>query len=101
MNGNSMPVNRHVVDQLADTREQIKELRKAEAACVSQISELMGDNDSLGGNQYIAKQKMHTRKGSVDIVRMEADGIDVDAYRKPDTVVFQIRTEERAVEVAE
>ena len=92
--------NRHVVDQLSDIRAQIKELKKDEAACVSEISEQMGDGDSLGGDQFIARQIISTRKGTVDTARLEADGIDIDAYRKPETVAYSIRLEARVREVA-
>jgi len=97
---NTAPVsNRHIVDQLADIRAQIKELKKDEAACVSQISEQMGDSDSLGGDQFIARQIISTRKGTVDTARLEADGIDIDAYRKPETVAYSIRLQARVQEV--
>jgi len=91
--------NRHVVDRLADIRAAIKALKKDEAICVSQISEQMGDGDSLGGDQYIARQIISTRKGSIDTGRLEADGIDVDVYRKPETVVYSLRLEARVQEV--
>lgn len=92
--------NRHIVDQLSDIRAQIKELKKDEAACVSKISQQMGDGDSLGGDQFIARQIISTRKGSVDTARLAADGIDVDAYRKPETIAYSLRLEARVREVA-
>jgi len=91
--------NRHIVDQLADIRAQIKELKKDEAACISQISEQMGDSDSLGGDQFIAHQIIYTRKGTIDTARLEAAGIDVDAYRNPEKVTYSIRTQARVQEV--
>jgi len=91
--------NRHVVDTLADIRATIKALKKDESDCVSEISEKMGDGDSLGGDQHIARQIISTRKGSIDTSRLAKDGIDVDAYRKPETVVYSIRLEVREQEV--
>ena len=88
-------VNRHSVDQLADVREQIKQLKKDEAAIVAEVSKAMEDADNLGGEEWIATQAMHARKGSLDIEAMKAAGIDVEKYRKPGSTVFQIRLERR------
>jgi len=35
--------------------------------------------------------KRSTRKGSIDTKRLEADGINVDGYRKKDSTVFTVR----------
>lgn len=93
-------VNRHSVDQLADVRAKIKALKDDEKALVTEISKAMGADDSLGGDQYIARQAIINRKGSLDTKAMEAAGIDVERYRKPSTVVYQIRVEEREREAA-
>lgn len=93
-------MNRHIVDQLADVRAQIKELSAIEANLKAEVSRQMGEADSLGGMEFIACQSLSTRRGAIDDKRMKADGIDVDAYRKPDTTVLAIRIEPRAAEAA-
>lgn len=98
MNDQSRLVNRHAVDQLADVRAEIKILQTREKAIAAEISAMMGENDSLGGNQWIARQSVTKRKGSIDTKALEAAGIDVDQYRKPDTTVFSIRLEQREME---
>ena len=35
--------------------------------------------------------KRSTRKGSIDTKRLEADGINVDGYRKKDSTIFTVR----------
>lgn len=92
--------NRHPVDQLALIRAQIKELKKHEDALKSQVSGMMGDEDALGGDEFIAVQKLSSRKGSIDAAKMEADGINVDAYRKPDIAVVTLNVELRASQAA-
>lgn len=91
--------NRHPVDQLALVRETIKELQAREAELKDEIGKLMGKADSLGGSEYIARQSITTRAGSVDYKAMERDGINVAKYRKDDTTVFSIRIERRAEEL--
>lgn len=98
MNEHARLVNTHTVDQLADTRAQLKILKAREKQLVEEISDMMGDGDSLGGGMWIARQNVTTRKGSIDAKAMTDAGIDVDAYRKPDSLVFSIRLEERAPE---
>lgn len=93
-------MNRHIVDQLADVRAQIKELSAVESELKAKVSSQMGDADSLGGDEHIASQSLSTRRGAIDDKRMKADGIDVDAYRKPDTTVLTIRIERRVSEAA-
>lgn len=99
MNEHARLVNTHAVDQLADIRAQIKILKRQETQLVEEISEMMGDADSLGGGLWIARQTITTRKGSIDTKALEAAGIDVDRFRKPETTVFSIRLEEREREV--
>lgn len=93
-------MNRHIVDQLADVRAQIKELEAREAALKSEISDAMGSANSLGGDEFLAFQKLSTRKGGIDDKAMTAAGIDVAKYRKPDIAVFSLVVERREVEAA-
>lgn len=96
----SMSVNRHIVDQLADVRAKIKELETVENALKAKVSKEMGDRDSLGGDEYIAQQTLTTRAGSIDTKALEKAGINVDAYRKPETVVMTLRVVKRVMEDA-
>lgn len=99
MNAIAMPAsNRHPVDQLGQIRETIKHLQEREKELREEISEAMGDADSLGGDEFIASQSVSSRKGAIDTKAMEAAGFDPDRFRKPDTTVFTIRTERRVVE---
>lgn len=94
----SMPFNgqnRHPVDMLAEVRAKIKELEAREKAVAAEVSKLMGNKDSLGGDEFIARQILSSRKGAVDTAKLEKAGIAIDAYRKPDTAVVQIRVEKR------
>lgn len=100
MNATATPVNRHPVDELADVRAQIKELQEKEYTLRVEVSVLMGDNDSLGGDEFIAKQILSNRAGAIDTKALEKAGIDIDKYRKPSTVVYQIRCERRVLEDA-
>lgn len=92
--------NRHIVDQLADTRASIKELQARESELKAAVSKQMGDRDSLGGDQFIARQTLSERAGSIDTKAMQAAGIDPDAFRKPASAYVTIRVEERAMEAA-
>ncbi len=100
MNANSNSSNRHIVDQLADVRATIKELQDREEALKKAVSAEMGERDSLGGNEYIAKQVLTKRAGTIDTKAAEAAGIDLSAFRKPETIVYSIRCERRVSEVA-
>ena len=100
MNATSAPgKNRHPVDELADVREAQKQLKAREDELKARVSEMMGDADHLGGVEFIASQKISTRKGALDQKAMEAEGIDLDRYRKPDVTVFSLHVERRAEEV--
>lgn len=91
--------NRHIVDELGDLREQKKALEKREKQLRQEIVEQMDGQggDSLGGDQYIVRRKMVTRRGAVDTKRMMIEkSIDPDDYRKPDTQTMQLDIEERA-----
>lgn len=100
MNAISNASNRHIVDQLADVRATIKELQAREDELRTLVSVEMGDRDSLGGSEFIAKQVLTKRAGSIDTKAAEAAGIDLSAFRKPDTIVYSIRCERRISEVA-
>jgi len=91
----SMSVNRHIVDQLADVREQIKKLEEQEEKLKAEVSKQMGDADSLGGDEFIARQTVSTRAGSIDAKAMEKAGIKVEKYRKAAVTIYSIRVERR------
>lgn len=95
-----MTSNRHIVDQLADVRAQIKMLQESEKDLKDAICDAMGHADSLGGDEWIALQRISERKGAIDTKALEKAGIDVEAFRKPPTVVYQIVTERRVQEDA-
>lgn len=102
MNNTSLPRNRHPVDQLADVRAQIKKLEADEKALKDQITEMMGAKDSLGGDEFIAFQKLQERRGGLDEARIaEHLGVkNLDPYRKASVAVHVLRVERRAAEVA-
>ncbi len=93
--------NRHMVDQLADVRAKIKELQGEESALKAQISAAMGSADSLGGDQFVAFQRVSERKGAIDEARIKAAGLDPDALRKPAVTVYSLVVEPRVSEAAE
>jgi len=90
--------NRHIVDRLADVRDQIAYLKFEESELKEQISRLMGSRDSLGGDEYIATKVVSERAGSIDTKQMWEDGIDIEKYRNPKTSFTSIRLEERRLE---
>lgn len=92
--------NRHPVDQLADVRAQIKALQDTETDLKALISTEMGSRDSLGGDEFIASQKLQERKGGLDEAAMKADGVDPEKYRKPKSTFIVISVEPRAAEAA-
>jgi len=47
-----------------------------------------------------AKQVLTKRAGTIDTKAAEAAGIDLSAFRKPETIVYSIRCERRVSEVA-
>jgi hypothetical protein len=93
--------NRHPVDELAEVRAKIKNLQDRESDLKETISKMMGGADSLGGEEFIARQMLSERKGSLDEKAMKAAGIDTDKFRKPTTVVMSLRVERREMEAAE
>lgn len=94
--------NRHIVDQLADVRAEIRELQAKESGLKEAVGHMMGSADSLGGDEFIASQAISERKGSLDEKAIaKALGVDnLDQFRKPATPVVTIRVERRISEVA-
>jgi len=84
--------NSHAVDQLVAIRAQMSALKESEDLLKVQISREMGDDKELVGDFWIAIQNLTTRKGGLDEKALIAAGIDVDAFRKPETTVHSIRT---------
>ncbi len=95
-----MSSNRHPVDQLADVRAEIRRLQAQETELKSTVSMMMGSADSLGGDQYIASQKIMTRKGGLDEAKLSAELGDLAPFRKPDTTVITINVTPRVREEA-
>lgn len=102
MHDTAMPGNRHPVDRLADVRAKIKALQDEEADLKAQISAEMGAIDSLGGDEWIAFQKLQERKGALDeaTIAQHLGVKSLEPYRKPATTFVVIRLEPRAREVA-
>lgn len=100
----SKPTNRHIVDQLADVRAEIKVLETREKSLKDQVGKEMGKSDSLGGDEHIAKQSVSVRKGSIDAEKLQdffdllGRGDSVDDFRKADSIVVTIRVEKRVQE---
>jgi len=97
MNSEAMS-NRHPVDQLAMVRDDLKTLKEREEKLRQQVSNLMGSADSLGGDEWIARQAVSERKGSIDEAALRAIGVEPDQYRKPKVTTYTIRTVRREVE---
>src|SRR5690606_16902380 len=55
--------NRHPVDTLADVRAEIKQLEAVEEGLRIKVLGMMGDDDAIGGDEYIAEQVLTARKG--------------------------------------
>jgi hypothetical protein len=101
MNATAM-TNLHPVDELAEVRAKIKFLTERESELKDIISKMMGPNaDSLGGDEFIARQVLSERKGSLDEKAMKAAGIDTDKFRKHSVTIWSLRIERREMEAAE
>lgn len=88
--------NHHVVDRLAMLRQHIRAAQDLEKSLKDEVAQLMGSADSLGGDEFIARQKVTTRKGPFDEKRLaEVLGDMVERYRKPETTVYRIDTVQR------
>jgi hypothetical protein len=93
-------INRHPVDRLADVRAEIKALEDVEADLKAEIGKLMGTSDALGGDEFIAYQRLEARRGSLDAKKIEAAGLDPDRFRKASTTAVVLRVERRVSEAA-
>jgi hypothetical protein len=91
-------LNRHPVDLLAHTRALIKNLQEREADLKGEVIALMGDRDSLGGDEFLAHLSQKDRKGGLDEKKLADRLGDLSAYRKPGTSYPELRLEPRAVE---
>ena len=104
MNDTALPgkpgTNRHPVDQLGQIRLTIKTLQDREAGLKEEVGQMMGKADSLGGDEYIAFQKLQSRKGSLDEKAMLAAGIDIERYRKSGSTYIVLTTVTREQEDA-
>jgi len=89
--------NRHPVDQLANIRATIKAMQDRETELKEEIGQLMGAADSLGGDEFIAKQTLASRKGGLDEKKLAAKLGDLAPYRKPDTTYITLKVEPRAL----
>lgn len=89
--------NRHSVDQLGDVRATIRDLQDVEKALKEKVSREMGAKDSLGGDEWIANQRINERKGGLDENAIAAKlGVkNLEAFRKPPTTVVTITTTRR------
>lgn len=91
--------NRHPVDRLGETREQLKALQNDEKALKEEVGLMMGSDDSLGGDEWVADQALSVRKGALDDAKIAAalcvDVEDLDQYRKKATAVVTIRVSRR------
>lgn len=94
----SLSSNRHPVDQLGEIRATIKALQAREDELKSKVSAMMGPDDCLGGDEFIAFQRVSTRKGAIDVKAMEKAGIDPNRFRKPDVTVYSLTVERRVAE---
>jgi hypothetical protein len=103
MNDMTLPgkagINRHPIDQLANVRATIKVLQARETELKDEITALMGDKDSLGGDEFIARQKLQERKGGLDEKKLADKFGDLSAYRKPSTTFITIQVEPRALDL--
>ncbi len=103
MNGNALPgkiagTNRHPVDQLANVRATIKTLQEREAQLKEQIVAMMGDDASIGGDEFIASLRPGSRKGGLDEKRLAEHFGDLSMFRKPDSAFKTLTVEPRALE---
>ena len=93
--------NRHLVDRYGDLKEHNKKSKKLEEKLKAEIMKAADDagTDSVGGDEYIARQEVRQRTGGLDAEALEKRfGKEaVDACRKPPTnpiVVTVTRREE-------
>lgn len=90
--------NRHPVDELGEVREAKKALEEREKALKEKVAAMMGAADSLGGEEFIARQRVSERRGSLDEKALKERFGDeaVETCRKPPTTTYTIETRRRA-----
>lgn len=91
-------MNRHIVDQYAEIVSTIKMLEIKKDLLNHEIRKIMGFDDSLGGDEFIAMQSISERKGGIDEKALTEIGIDVSAFRKPSISLVTLRIQPRASE---
>lgn len=77
-------------EQLSEINAQIKELEAQAKSIKADLVELADGKRCQGGGVIVFPT---TRAGSVDTKKMEADGINVNGYRKPDTTTWTVRVQ--------
>ena len=78
--------------ELKDEKSKIeKRIKELEKVYKPDLLGLQNDIFYVLDNGLKFSIKCSKRKGNVDTVRMENDGIDVDGYRKPDTTIHTLR----------
>ncbi|MCF3934319.1 hypothetical protein L1787_12960 [Acuticoccus sp. M5D2P5] len=94
--------NRHCVDRLGLLRAHVKSATALEKDLKNEVCALMGEADSLGGDEFIAQQRLQERKGGLDEKAIaKALGVDnLDAYRKPSTTSLVLDVKQRVEEEA-
>jgi hypothetical protein len=92
-------MNRHIVDQLADVRAQLKALEEREKDLKAQVSVLIDKSDVAAGDDYQAFHVISERKGGLDDKAMIAAGIDIEKFRKASSIIISIRLSERTAPV--
>lgn len=91
-------MNRHIVDQYAEIVSTIKILEIKKDLLNYEIRKMMGSDDSLGGDEFIAMQSISERKGGIDEKALIEIGIDVSAFRKPSISLVTLRIQPRVSE---
>jgi hypothetical protein len=88
--------NRHIVDRLGALRRLIREAETLEKELKTEVGYLMGSRDSLGGDEFIARQTIGERKGGWDDKKLEDElGLRAEKFRKPPVTIVTIRTDLR------
>lgn len=90
-----MPVNRHLVDQLADVRFRRKALEEQEAELRARVLKQMGNGDELCGDEFIAYREAQRQRGVIDATKLRRAGVDPDRFRKRGVTFVKVVTEPR------
>jgi len=98
MNDTSMST-KNIIDQLVETREKIKFLKKKEEFFQKKILEKMESEElrSISGDENIVYLVTSMRTGTIDIQQMKNDGINIEKYRRPPKPTKTLRTERREI----